>query len=71
MAAIERFLEMRGSGEQTGRVLLKHTKELMPEPAAECTWQKDAGFSMADELLSSPTFKTSISSVLENGFVII
>jgi hypothetical protein len=71
MAAIERFFETHGSGEQTGRTLLKHTKEPMPEPAAECAWQKDARFSMADELLRSPSFKTSISSVLENGFVII
>jgi hypothetical protein len=71
VAAIERFFEISGSEEKTGRSLLKHTKEPMPDPSAQCVWQKDANFSMADELLVSPAFKTVISSVLENGFVII
>jgi hypothetical protein len=71
VAAIERFVEVGSYGERTGRQLLKHTKEPLPDVAEGCIWRKDDQFSIADELLASPSFKSVVSAVLEHGFVIV
>jgi hypothetical protein len=71
MPGVERFFELDGFGQRTGRQLLLKPGVVLPKAADDSTWSLDQKFRPADELMNSSGFRVVLEAVLKNGFAIV
>jgi hypothetical protein len=67
MARLKRYVEWRSRGQRTERVVYVINEWNMPKPLPGAEWQLDTKFSVAEELLRDPEFKTVVKAALEKG----